>query len=280
MRISALFQISRPANCAIAAIGAFAGAYVSTFYPSAFLSQIIFAACAAIFATAGGNALNDYFDAEIDRINKPKRPIPSGELSRDGALSFAIFSFGSAIALAIMANWVCAAFGVLNVAILSIYNKWLKRRGFAGNIAVAYLVGSVFLFGGAAVGNFRLAGLLAAMASLSTLGREILKDIEDMKGDEGKRKTLPMKIGVGNAGALAAFATLAAVAISPVPFFFHNFNALYMLSVIPADALFMYSLWLALGKEQWAKSQNMMKIAMLVAVAAFVIGRATIGLGV
>ncbi|PIP44295.1 MAG: geranylgeranylglycerol-phosphate geranylgeranyltransferase, partial [Deltaproteobacteria bacterium CG23_combo_of_CG06-09_8_20_14_all_60_8] len=48
----------------------------------------------------------------------------------------------------------------------------------------------------------------------------------------GKRKTLPMKIGIGNAGALAAFATLAAVAASPVPYFLRAFGGAYMLAVV------------------------------------------------
>lgn len=280
MKIPAIFKISRPANCAIAAMGAFAGAYASTGYPGAFAWQIAFAIGAAIFATAGGNALNDYFDEAIDRINKPRRPIPSGALSKQDAFSFAVFSLGAAIALATMVNWTCAALAAINVAVLASYNWKLKKNGFIGNAAIAYLVCSVFLFGGASVGNFQNSGLLAAMAALSTLGREIFKDIEDMKGDAGKRKTLPMKIGAGYAGTFAAFATLVAVALSPIPFFLHRFNALYMLAVAPADALFMYSLWLALGKENWPKSQKIMKIAMLVAVLAFIIGRATIGLGV
>ena len=269
----ALFRLSRPLNCAIAALGAFAGGYVSTHHLAYFLPQIILASAAAALATAGGNAVNDYFDLEIDRINKPRRPLPSGALSRDAALSFAILAFGAALALAIFVNWTCAAICAVNIALLSIYNKYLKRRGLAGNICVAYLVGSVFLFGGAAVGNIRFSGILAAMAALSNFGREVIKDMEDVKGDVGKRTTLPMKIGIGNAGALAAFATLAAVALSPTPYFLRNFNAVYMLCIVPADALFLYSLWLALGKEQYAKAQRMMKLAMLVAVAAFVIGR-------
>ena len=279
-KIRSLIQLSRPINCAIAALGAFAGGYVSTqdtahFLP--FLPQIILASAAAALATAGGNAINDYFDIEIDKINKPCRPLPSGTLSRDAALSFAILAFGAALALAVLVNWTCAAIAAVNIALLSIYNKYLKRTGLAGNLCVAYLVGSVFLFGGAATGNVRFSGILAAMAALSNFGREIVKDMEDVKGDAGKRKTLPMKIGIGNAGALAAFATLAAVAASPVPYFLRAFGGAYMLAVVPADALFLYSIWLALGKEQYAKSQLAMKIAMLGAVAAFVVGRAASG---
>lgn len=279
-RLAALFRLSRPLNCAIAAFGAFAGGYVSAQYPAHFilyLPQIILASAAAALATAGGNAINDYFDIEMDMINRPRRPLPSGALSRDAALSFAILAFGAALALAILVNWTCAAIAALNVALLSVYNKWLKRTGLSGNICVAYLAGSVFLFGGAAAGNVRFSGILAAMALLSNFGREIVKDMEDIKGDAGKRSTLPMKIGIGNAGVLAAFATLAAVALSPVPYFLRTFGAAYILAVIPADALFMYSLWLMLGKEQCAKAQQAMKIAMLLAVAAFVIGMAASG---
>lgn len=272
-KVHSFIQISRPLNCLIAVLGVFAGAYISTSSPIPLLPEIILATIAATLATAGGNTINDYFDFEIDRINKPWRPLPSGALSMDAVLSFAIFAFGTALATAILVNWLCATIAAINIFLLSVYNRWLKRYGFTGNICVAYLVGSLFLFGAAAVGISRLSIILFVMAFLSTFGREVVKDIEDMKGDVLQRSTIPMKIGIGNAGTLAAFFILAAVALSPAPYFLRIFGWAYILPVIIADILFLYSLWLMLGKEDYSTAQKIMKMAMLAAVVAFIAGR-------
>jgi geranylgeranylglycerol-phosphate geranylgeranyltransferase len=144
--------------------------------------------------TAGGNAMNDYFDRSIDSIIHKERPIPSKRLSPSMALVFGIGCFIAGFFLSIFINFLCLSIATINIAMLIIYEKYLKKRGFFGNISISYLVASIFLFGGAAVGNIVATAILAILAFLANMGREIMKDVEDIKGDEMERKTFPMKI--------------------------------------------------------------------------------------
>src|SRR2546428_7527295 len=165
------------------------------------------AAAAAASFTAGGNALNDIFDRETDRINHPDRPLASGQLTLGTARAFAVSAFVIAAVLAAFINPFALLIVGLNVILMLSYENWLKARGAPGNVVVAYLVGSLFLFAGVSVfrsstGPLIRTRILAALAFLATLGREITKDIEDMRGDVD-RLTLPRRIGASRAGLVA-----------------------------------------------------------------------------
>ena len=56
-------------------------------------SNVLLAAFAAAFITIGANVINDYFDIDIDRINKPDRPLAAGEISRKLALNYFVFVY-------------------------------------------------------------------------------------------------------------------------------------------------------------------------------------------
>src|SRR5436309_8907512 len=205
-----LFRLARPVNCLMSAVGVGIGgiaAVGSAAWGDLALPLLLAAAAAAAF-TAGGNALNDIFDRGTDRINHPDRPLASGQLTLGIARAFAASAFVIAAVLAAFINPLALLIVGLNVTLMVSYENWLKARGAAGNVVIAYLVGSLFLFAGVSV--FRTApdplirtGILAALAFLATLGREIPKDIEDMRGDVDRR-TLPQEIAEKPAGAIAA----------------------------------------------------------------------------
>jgi len=120
--------------------------------------------------------------------------------------------------LSIAINLPCLALAALNSILLALCTGKLKRRGLAGNLAIGYLVGSTFLFGGLAVGPLGAVGILASMAALSTIGRELIKDVEDMPGDrELGLRTLPLTHGVRVATWLAMLFIAAAMTLSPLP---------------------------------------------------------------
>src|SRR5438876_6382352 len=175
---------------------------------AALAAPLVLAAAAAAAFTAGGNALNDIFDRETDRINHPDRPLASGQLTLGIARAFAASAFVIAAVLAAFINPLALLIVGLNVILMLSYENWLKARGAPGNAVIAYLVGSLFLFAGVSVfrsstGPLIRTGILAALAFLATLGREITKDIEDMRGDVDRR-TLPRRIGASRAGGVAA----------------------------------------------------------------------------
>ena len=150
------------------------------------------------------------------------------------------------------------------------YELRFKSMGLPGNAEIAVLVGLLFLFGAAAAGNPGKALIFSVMAMLSNMGREIVKDIEDMEGDRD-RKTLPKSIGKEGAGLVASGFFMAAVSLSAIPYC-NGFTWIYLAIVSIADIMFFYTAYLALTDPK--KSQKMAKLAMLVGLIAFMAGRA------
>src|SRR3989475_1048607 len=170
--------LSRPGNTAMSAAGVVVAALVAA-QPIGFLFRLLavgFAALAAALFTAGGNALNDYFDRETDRVNHPDRPIPRGDVSPEQALRFASLAFALSLAAAVYAGILAVAIVAVNFVVMVSYEKGFKARGASGNFLIAYLVGSLFAFGGAAgyvggVAVLQRAFLLGLLAALAAPGR-------------------------------------------------------------------------------------------------------------
>jgi geranylgeranylglycerol-phosphate geranylgeranyltransferase len=225
---------------------------------------------AVFLITGAGNVINDYYDREIDAVNRPKRPIPSGRISPKSALNYSLVLFTAGCLLAAMVNQLCLLVAALNSAILFFYARNLKTTPLAGNLCVAYLTGSTFLFGGATAGQV---GLLAnkvpfLLSFLATMSREIAKDIEDVEGDRlGGAKTLPILAGEKFSAALAAAFGLAAACLS----FLAPFGRAYLAIVLVADLFFLLSIQ-KIAKGDAAGSQKVLKQGMAVALLAFIAG--------
>lgn len=274
--MAGLLRLARPLNAVMSAIGVGVGGVVAVgaaaWGPSA--GRLILAGVAAAAFTAGGNALNDIFDRESDRINHPDRPLASGQMTLQTARAFAAASFALAAVLAAVVNPAALGIVVLNAVLMLSYEASLKARGAPGNVVIAYLVGSLFLFAGAAVLDgtsepLIRTGTLAALAFLSTLGREITKDIEDIKGDVD-RQTLPRRVGARRAGTLAAAALFAAVGLSVLPVAAGVLAWPYAVLAVLADGMFIYAALHSAANP--SSSQRVTKYGMIVALAAFLAG--------
>ncbi len=218
---------------------------------------------------SGGNALNDSIDAEIDKTAHPERPVPSGRMTAEQARKIGIAMLaGSVLASLLTLDPVCVAIVAVACVLMVSYELFLKQRGFVGNLTIATLTGMTFLMGGAVVSNAEGNIVVAVMAMLVSVGREISKDIEDMESDEG-RVTLPMRIGVRRAAAVASVFFVAGPVLSVAPMVWHTYGALYYL-VIVADALFVYCACKVFSDPHAAQSTA--KKAMLIALVAFILG--------
>jgi geranylgeranylglycerol-phosphate geranylgeranyltransferase len=231
--------------------------------------NIVIASFVAVWFIAGGNALNDYIDRDIDLTAHPDRPIPSGEMTAKQALYAGAFAFILAIAVSFFL-WDPASILIVMIAcfLMLSYELFLKQRGFIGNVTIAVLTGMLFLLGGAVVGNIESVVAISCMAILVSIGREIAKDIEDMEGDEG-RNTLPMRIGAKKAAAIASAMLLAGTVLSVWPLISGIFGPLYYI-IFAACAIFIYSSFVIFKNPHIA--QKLCKYAMLVALAAFILG--------
>jgi geranylgeranylglycerol-phosphate geranylgeranyltransferase len=269
--VAEYMKLLRLWNGAIAALGLLLGAAVAVgiSHLSPHLFELTLGLIIVVLFVGAGNSLNDYYDVEIDRIAHPTRPIVKGAISKRTALLSAGVMFAACFALSIWINLLSLA--IVGLAILGMvaYELRLKRAGLAGNIMIALLVVALFEFAGAVVGRADLSLELALLAALATLGREIVKDVEDMDGDVA-RKTLPKIVGVKRAGYIALVPTLAAVTLSPLPYLQNLLTYIYLLVVIIADVIFVYGGIVQLSDPK--RGQKIYKWAMIVALLAFAVG--------
>ena len=107
--------------------------------------------------TAGANSINDVLDLEIDKVNRPSRPIPSNNIERNKALRFSFFLFlaGSVLSLQLPPNAYFISV-VVSMPLIVIYSTHLKSKPLIGNIAVSFIIGLSFIFCGTILISFRL----------------------------------------------------------------------------------------------------------------------------
>jgi len=274
-------ELVRPLNCLLAGLAVLIGVFIAgeatwIYWQPRDMIQAALAFAAAALITGAGNTVNDYFDRNIDKVNRPDRPIPSGRIKAPEALAISQTLFVIGIFLTVFVNVACVLLAALNSLILALYAAGLKRRGFAGNLAIGYLVGSTFLFGGLVIGEVQAAGILAAMAALSTVGRELIKGIEDMRGDRASGlSTFPLRYGARKAAALAAAFIAAAIVLAPLPRILDIFGPVYLWVVAASIIAFVWSAALILKsqKPKAAGSASLgCKIAMGLGMLAFLAG--------
>lgn len=246
MSLRGYLQIVRPINALVAGIAVLLGVLVA----GVEVTPPLFLLVVGVFCITGaGNAINDYCDREIDAINRPERPIPSGTVSIRGAFLYSVVLFLVGIVCAAQVNLFCFGLACLNSVLLVAYAARLKGVPLAGNLVVSYLAGSIFLFGGAAAGveglivNLPLAGIVF----LPMTAREILKDAEDIEGDrEGGARTLPMVIGVLTSCRITGCLAAGAVVLSLLPLM-PWWNVWYLVTIAVADLIMLAAVGSSLG---------------------------------
>lgn len=266
-RFARLFRLE---NCAMGVVGLILGAFVAV--GTSILDhplQLSIASVIVFLFIAAGNSLNDYMDKEVDKRAHPKRPIPAGLISPDTALAVAGGLFGVCLVISFLLDPVSIGVIVSAIFVMLAYEAGLKRGGLGGNLSIAWLTAAVFLLGGAVVGKIDMTMMIAAMAFLATLGREIVKDIEDIEADFDRR-TLPMRLGKRKAGIVGSAAFVAAVILSPWPFIVSMFGLGYLIVVLLADGIFIYCSIVHFQNPR--RGQKLAKIGMIVALVAFLIG--------
>jgi len=140
---------------------------------------------ALLFISGSANIANDYFDREVDRINRPLRPLPSGRVTvREVWALFALAS-GIGIAAAAFLGPQVLVPAVLLWGLSFLYNLRIKEYGFFGNLVVAFCVGMTVIIGGLAAGNpGGIVLVFGALAFFFDLGEEIAADTMDLEGDQ------------------------------------------------------------------------------------------------
>lgn len=274
----AYLELARPINGIIAFISAWLGGMFASQGRMADIVniQLLLVSIAALILLSAGNAINDYCDYEIDRVNRPRRPLPSGRIRRRDALIFAILLVIIGIWLGTLINRNATAFAILVSIALASYAFWLKRMPLIGNLVVSGLTGVTFVAGGVAIDSGQATLIPATFAFLFTAAREIVKDLEDTEGDlKNNLKTLAI-LNPQLAVKIAIGFMVSVVLLSPIPYLFGWYSWHYLVVVVLGVDLLLVGLairlWRDASKENCTRIQRWMKWDIFVGLGAIYLG--------
>ena len=271
MQFSDLYRAVRIVNSTMAALAVFVGASIATV---SFATQwpVLIGMIAAFLVCAAGQIINDFFDFEIDLKKGKKKYESVTKENKQQLLWIAIvfFVIGNALALFINQNAFLIAIGI--TVLLIIYSSVLQKQKWLGNLVVALGTALPLVFGAAVFGDFVVIVWLAASAFLANWAREIVKDVEDLEADEGKKTTLPMLFKMSTIDSIVAMLVFLAIVLSYAPVFLNLFgNSYFLFLVTIASILFLKAFW-EFRSFKAKKAQQSFKIAMAIALLGFLLG--------
>ena len=277
-------EITRPTNALMAAVAVLLMAIINFNYGI----PIILGFITVLFATSGGNVINDFFDYKIDKINKPQRPIPSGRISLKNAKNYSILLFLISILLSGLISYLVKDLTPLILVfccciLMYFYARNLKAMPLFGNIAVSLLTALCFIFGGDilafSTNSFLILQTgfaLGFFAFFMTLAREITKDMEDIEGDKiESAETLPIVWGNRNSSILSSILIIITALVSPLLFYLNIFNVYNLVVMIIPIILFLYCAYIILKNQEpvtCGKVSKYLKEGRLISFLAFIIG--------
>ena len=196
------------------------------------------AAASAALITGAGNVYNDLRDLEVDRVNRPHRPLPSGDISRRLAgVEAALMALSGWLLSWALGPWMWAISGAVILG-LFLYSTCLKSSVLWGNLAVSAMAATAFPYGALAAGEIGRAWLPASFAFLFHCGREIVKDMEDAPGDQRRGvSTLALRLGPERAKAAATVVFVLLMAVTVVPWTLDLYGNAYLLVIGVLDIL-------------------------------------------
>jgi geranylgeranylglycerol-phosphate geranylgeranyltransferase len=265
-------EIIRPGNAVLAVISILLMSAISGVF-----NVYVILSCVVVFIITGfGNAINDYFDYKIDAVNKPQRPIPSGRISLKTARYYSLTLSLVGVIIAFFIGLIPGLIALISAFLMFYYAYRLKKKMLAGNILISFLTGLSFVFGGVVVGAVIVSIYLGFFAFLTTMMREIVKDMEDVKGDEQEgARTLPIVYGMKTSSRLAASFMIFASLTSPLLYFIGILTIFYLPLLFIAIVIFLsgaISILKDMSHENAAKVSKRIKIGMLITLMAFAAG--------
>jgi 4-hydroxybenzoate polyprenyltransferase len=258
---------------------------------------------ASVCIAAAGYIINDYFDIRIDAINKPKRVVINKFIKRRWAIvwHWILSIIGILISVYVSYKikvWPIALINLLCVFALWFYSTTFKKKLLVGNLMIAALTAwvilVVYLFAGADLFSlkgfaantenfnvrrfFKFTLLYACFAFVTTLIREVVKDLEDMEGDRKcDCNTMPIAWGVPATKVFVAVwivVTIAALAIVELYAWQSGwwFAALYILLLIMFPAILLIKkLYAATSSKDYHILSNIIKLIMLFGILSMLL---------
>ena len=285
MKVKEAIEIARPINCIMGALTVVIGLLNTRLdVPlDKLIINLILGVLTYFFLAASTNIINDIYDIEIDKINRPGRPIPRGSISLKQAKELFFLYLIIAIVLSLL-NTLIISLTLINLALIFffgfigwIYAKWGKKSGFIGNIIVGISYSIGLIYGGYLnspnIPQYILYFFLTAFSLL--VAREIIKGCEDIEGDKSQGvKTLAIKIGIKASRTISVIFALLAIIFFVLPIFTNILNKLLfvvfmVIGLIEVGYTIVLMLISDLRKEDLSKISLLLKIGMLLGLVAF-----------
>ena len=299
MKVKPFITIMRPANPIFGSLTAIIGVLTTNYFiivnfglvrwtiPELFL-VLFFSALTYIFMAAAGNVVNDIYDLEVDKVNRPDRPLPSGQITLRQAkvwtvilillsLLFSVFTVPYSF-IGIWTVVLAALFALVGLA----YAAKGKVMGIWGNftVAISFAFG---LFYGSLVTYLYIPPVIFVyfLTAASVLqGREIIKGIEDIEGDALRDvQTIARKYGIRRAAILAGTCNVIGIVSFLTPWIANilglNWTGqLYIVLMIPASLCVAISAILILrnAEERASRASFFDKIGAYLGLLTFLLG--------
>ena len=279
-------RLMRPVNCLMMGFAVIVGAVISKqSFEDILFSNLVYGFITGFTLAAASMIINDFCDKDIDAINEPSRPIPSGLIKPEEALVFASVLTAIGFVAAFLTNTANAL--VTSLCFMTAIISWMvsvayatvgKRTGLLGNFLVSACVAIPFIYGSLAVTNTIELNVLifASMAFLSNTGREITKGIVDAQGDRIRNvQTLAVRYGKKTAASAATLFYLFAVLLSPLPWFLNRVSIWFLPLVAITDfglVASSVSLLRNYSRENARKVKRMVLLWFTTGLLAFILG--------
>jgi geranylgeranylglycerol-phosphate geranylgeranyltransferase len=203
--------------------------------------------------------------------------LASGKISPKNAQRFAIFLFIFGSTLGFFIGYLAFFIAACTSILLYFYSSYFKRTVLWGNFIVSTITGLSFIYGGVAVHKPERAVIPACFAFLFHFGREILKDLEDIEGDQlDNAKTFPIQYGLNPTRWLITITFLLLIFFTFLPYSYNIFGQIYLLTVfVGVDLFLLYailSMWKDPTKNNYHRLNEQLKIDMFVGLLAILAG--------
>ena len=274
-------RVIRPVNGLMMSLAVLVGAWITLAEPVSpdMLFKVLLGALTAFTLSGASMAINDYCDYEIDKINEPHRPLPSGMIELRESLILAAVLIMVGLAAALYTNVYAALLALLSIIVSVAYAFRGKRTGLLGNFLVSSCVAVPFIYGGILVKNSLDPRILlfSLMAFFSNTGREVAKGIVDVTGDEARgMRTIAVVHGEMAAAITASVFFLSSVLLSLIPPLAGLVSAWFVPIVAAADIGFISSSVMLLRRptrQNARRIKNIILIWMLLGLLAFLAGK-------
>jgi geranylgeranylglycerol-phosphate geranylgeranyltransferase len=274
-RFAAYITILRPGNVLIAMASVFIAVALTNQFSQ--VAPIVLAVVSTGLITAGANIINDYYDLETDKINRPMRPLPAGKLTVKGAFIFFCTVYTAAFLLALLISIQMFAVAFVVAFLLFIYSYRLKKTVLWGNLVVSISTAMAFIYGGLAVGVVTAVLYPALFAFLLHFGREIIKDMQDVEGDRRTgANTLAVVYG-HRCGYIVSVVIFSILILSTlIPYILKVYGNLYLFTIVlgiyPVLGYIIIQLRKNPEKQQLGRMSNLLKIDMIIGLLAIYLG--------